>query len=451
MKKAFLSFVVSLLITTAMAQPYKVTADKIVVVIGNQVVLQSDIDNTISDMMRQGIPLPENPECLIIEQAMGMKALVLQAERDSIVVTDEEVETSIENQIRGYIAAYGSVAELERVAGRTVYQIKEDFKQSFRERKMAEQMRNKIVDGVRITPQEVKAYFDKIPTDSLFLYESEVELGQIIIFPKASEDVEEYAKEQLLEIKKQAEAGRDFGVLANMHTEDGGSKERGGMYEVNRTQKDMDPVWLSKAFTLKEGQISMPFKTRFGYHIIKLESRLGDDAVVRHILKVPRITQVEIKSGMSKMDSIRSMLIAGTIDFGSAVAKYSEDEMSKFTGGMLMGRNGGFLTIDELDKSMIPVLSNLKVGEFSQPFEFVDERGKRGVKMIYLKSKTEPHRENMKDDYSRIAARAIEIKKEDALEKWFTERVQKFHIVIDDKYKNCEVLQKWLPQNSVKR
>lgn len=451
MKKVFLSIVVIFLANIAMAQPYSVTADKIVVVIGNQVVLQSDIDNTISDMVRQGIPLPENPDCLVIEQAMGMKALVLQAERDSLVVSDEEVETSIENQIRGYIGAYGSVAELERVAGRTVYQIKEDFKQSFRERKMAELMRNKIVEGVRITPQEVKAYFDKIPTDSLFLYEAEMELGQIIIFPKASDDVEEYAKEQLNEIRKQAEAGRDFGVLANMHTEDGGSKDRGGMYEVNRTQKDMDPVWLSKAFTLKEGQISQPFKTRFGYHIIKLESRLGDDAVVRHILKIPKVTQVEIKSGMEKLDSVRAMLIAGTIDFGSAVNKYSEDEMSKFTGGMLMGRNGGFLTIDELDKSMIPVLSELKVGEFSQPFEYVDERGKRGVRIIYLKSKTEPHRENMKDDYSRIAARAIEIKKEEALEKWFSERVKKFHIEIDEKYRQCDVLQKWLPQGSVKK
>ncbi|HRN79061.1 MAG TPA: peptidylprolyl isomerase [Ferruginibacter sp.] len=451
MKQSFLTLCIILAATMLYAQPYKVVADKIIAVVGNKVILQSDVDNTILDMQRQGVPVPENAECLVLEQSMGMKALVLQAEKDSIPVSEEEVETSIENQIRGFINAYGSKDELERVAGRSVYQIKEDFKESFRERKLAESMRNKIVDGIRITPQEVKAYFDKIPIDSLPLYEAELEIGQIIIFPKASKDVEEYAIEQLSDIRKQAEAGRDFGVLANMHTEDGGSKDRGGMYEINRTQRDLDPVWLSKAFTLKEGQVSQPFKTRFGYHIIKLESRMGDEAVVRHILKIPKVTQVEIKAGMEKMDSVRSMLIAGTIDFGTAVARYSEDDMHKFTAGMLMGRNGSFLTIDELDKSMIPVIATLRPGEFSQPVEYTDERGRRGVRIVYLKSKSEPHVENLKDDYSKIAQRALEIKKDEALDKWFSEKVKTYHIMVDKQYHNCEVLQKWLPHETAKQ
>lgn len=452
MKKNFLLLAILFTGVVTWAQPgYKVTADKIVAVVGDKIILQSDIDNTISDMQRQNIPLPENAECMVLEQAMGMKALVLQGEKDSLVVTDEEIEATIENQIRGFINMYGSISELERVAGRSVYQLKEDFKQSFRERRMAESMRNKIVDNIRITPQEVKAYFDAIPKDSLYMYEAELEIGEIILYPKASKDVEEYTVEQLNDIKKQAESGKDFGVLANLYTEDGGSKDRGGMYEINRTQRDLDPVWLSKAFTLKEGQISHPFKTRFGYHIIKLESRMGDDAVVRHILKIPKVTQVEIKEGLSKMDSIRAMLVAGTIDFGTAVSKYSEDEMSKFTGGMKIGRNGSFLTIDELDKSMIPLLMDLKVGEYSQPTEFTDERGRRAVRIVYLKSKTEPHVENMKDDYSRIAARALEVKKEEALDKWFTEKVKTFHIKLDEQYQNCDVLQKWLPQNTTQR
>lgn len=446
MKKTVLLLTILFASIAAWAQPtYKVVADKVVAVVGDKIVLQSDIDNTISDMERQGMPLPENPECMIMEQAMAMKALMLQAEKDSLFVSDDEIDAMIENQIRGFIAAYGSKEELERVAGRTIYQLKEDFRTNFRERRLAENMRNKIVDNIRITPQEVRAYFESIPPDSLPLYESELEIGQIVIYPKASRDVEEYTIEQLNEIKKQAEAGRDFGVLANMHTEDGGSRDRGGLYEINRTQRDLDRVWLSKAFTLKEGQISMPFKTKFGYHIIKLESRYGDDAVVRHILKIPKVTQVEIREGLQKLDSIRAQLITGNMDFGTAVSKYSEDEMSKFTGGWINGRNGNFVAIDELDKSMIPILTDLKVGEYSQPMEFMDERGRRAVRLIYLKTKTDPHVENLKDDYNRIAQRALEIKKEKAIDDWFENRVKQFYIRVDERYQNCEVLQKWLP------
>ncbi|RYF96601.1 MAG: peptidylprolyl isomerase, partial [Chitinophagaceae bacterium] len=387
--KCILTVVVSVCTLSAFAQPQqKVTVDKIVAVVGNKVILKSDIDNAILDMQRQGMELPPDARCLTLEQSMGLKALVLQAEKDSIPVTDDEIELSIDNQIRGFINAYGSKDELERVAGRSVYQLKEDFKESFRDRKLAESMRNKIVQDIKITPNEVKAYFDKIPVDSLPLYEAELEVGQIVVFPKASREAEEYAIEQLNDVKKQIEAGRDFGALARYYSDDEGSKERGGQYEVNRNQRDMDPVWMSKAFTLKEGQISNPFKTRFGYHIIQLVSRAGDDAVVRHILKIPQVTQVELRNGYDKLDSVRAKLIAGTLDFGTAVNRYSEDEYSKFTGGMMQGREGSFLTIDQMDKSMVPVLRNLKVGEYSQPVEFADERGKKGVRIVYVKTST---------------------------------------------------------------
>lgn len=429
----------------AFAQPKKVMADKIIAIVGNKIVLQSDIDNTLQDMARQGMEVPENGRCLTLEQSMGIKALVLQAEKDSLPVTEEEVEGDIELQIRQFIAAYGSKEELERVAGRSVYQLKEDFKEGFRERKLAAAMRNKIVQDVRITPNEVKQYHSKIPVDSLPLYESEIEVGQIVVYPKASREAEDYVIEQLNGYKQQIEGGtRDFKTIAALYSEDPGSKERGGMYEVNRAQKEMDATWMAKAFTLKEGQISNPFKTKFGYHILMLESRAGNDALVRHILRVPQVTQNELKSGFQKLDSVRSKLIAGTMDFGTAVNRYSDDEASKFTAGMLQGRDGTFLSIDQLDKDMIPVLSDLKPGEFSQPVAFTDERGRKGVRVIYLKTKTEPHRENLTDDYSKIAARALEEKKESVIEKWFSESIQNYFIKVDESYHQCAVMQKWI-------
>ena len=449
MKRSLFVLLASLLSALAWAQPNqpkKVIADKIVAVVGDKVILKSDIDNAIIDMQRQNVEVPANVRCITLEQAMGIKALVLQAEKDSLPITDEEIETDIDNQIRFYIGQYGSKDELERVAGKTVYQLKEDFKDGFRDRKLAQAMRNKIVEDVKITPNEVKVYFDKIPKDSLFLYESELEISQIVMYPKASRDAEEYCIERLKDYKQQIESGkRDFKTLAMMYTEDPGSKETGGLYDVNRNSKELDPTWLSKAFMLKEGQISNPFKTKFGYHIIQLISRAGDDASVRHILLIPQVTSIEMREGYSKLDSIRAKLIAGTMKFGEAVSKYSDDDNSKFNAGQISGKDGStFLTIDQLDKDLVVMLKDLKVGEYSQPKEYVDERGKKGIRIVNLKTRTQPHRENLKDDYNRVAQRALEDKKNEAIDVWFNKKIPSYFIRIDEEYRNCEEMKKWV-------
>jgi peptidyl-prolyl cis-trans isomerase SurA len=176
---------------------------------------------------------------------------------------------------------------------------------------------------------------------------------------------------------------------------------------------------------------------------MQLVSRSGDDAVVRHLLRIPQVTKIEIKESMAKLDTIRSKLIVGTISFGEAVAKYSTDEGSKFTAGMLQGRDGGFLTIDQLDKDMVVMLKDLKVGQYSLPVEYTDETGKKGVRIVYLKTKTEPHRENMKDDYNRISTRALEDKKNDALETWFIKKIPTYFIMVDEEFKTCPEMQRW--------
>jgi peptidyl-prolyl cis-trans isomerase SurA len=428
----------------ATGQPKSLVAEKIIAVVGDKIILKSDIDNSLLDMKRQGIELPPDAYCLTLDQAMAVKALVLQAEKDSLPVSDEEVDADIDNRIRYYINQFGSKEEVEKVAGKTLYQLKEDFKINIRDQRLATAMRNKIVDGIKITPNEVRDYFNTIPVDSLPYYETEVEVGQIIIFPKASRDAEEYCIEQLRDYKRQIESGKkDFASMASLFTEDPGSKERGGQYEINRNQKDLDPIWLSKAFSLKPGQISNPFRSRFGYHIIQLVSRLGDDAIVRHILKVPQVTQIELRTGFERMDTVRAKLIAGTIDFGMAVSKYSDDESSKYSAGRIQPREGNYLTIDQLDKDLVVRLKELAVGSYSKPYEYMDERGRKGIRMIYLISRTEPHRENLRQDYNRIAQRALEQKKENTLERWFDGRIQNYYIMLDPDFGDCPSLKKW--------
>lgn len=444
MKKFYLTALFSFLFVSLFAQK-KVLADKIIATVGDKIVLKSDIENSISDMQRQNIEIPENAKCLILEQALGLKALVLQAEKDSLPVSDEEIDAEIDNRVRSFINQYGSKDIVEQIAGKSIYQLKEDFKQTFRDQKLAQSMRNKIVEDVKITPSEVKVYFESIPKDSLPYYESEVEVGQIMVYPKASRELETYAIDQLKEYKQQVESGaKKFEMLASLYTDDPGSKETGGKYDINRNEKTWDPAFLAKAFSLKEGQVSTVFKTKFGYHIIQMISRAGDDASIRHILKIPQVSSIEVNEARHKLDTVRSKLIAGTIKFGEAVAKYSDDEASKFTGGRVQSRDGGtFLTIDQLDKDMVVRLKDLTIGEYSQPTEYTDERGKKSVRIVQLITRTEPHRENLKDDYNKIAQRALEEKKNETLEKWFYQNIPSYYINVDGEYKGCPEMQKW--------
>jgi peptidyl-prolyl cis-trans isomerase SurA len=449
MKFVFTLVTALVLGTLAVAQnPRKVTADKIVGIVGDKIILKSDVYNDILDRRRRGEEVPENADCSIMEQILTLKALVLQAEKDSIQVGDDEIDALLDNQIRGFINMYGSKEALEEIAGRTVYQIKEDFRTTFKERKLAERMRDKIVEGVRITPQEVSAFFAKKDQNNLPFYESEVVIGEIVVNPKASRDLEKLTIDELTDFKKQVESGQQkFEILAKLYTQDPGSKENGGQYSINRTEKSWDPAFLNNAFRLKEGQVSPVFKSKFGYHIIQMVSRAGDDAIVRHILRIPSITDEEINEATNKLDSVRAKLIAGTITFGEAVAKYSDDENSKFTGGYKQGPNGNtFLELGQLDKDLVEMLAKtgLKPGEYSKPTPYTDERGKKGVRIIYLKTRTTPHRENLKDDYDRLAKDALELKKQKALESWFASKIPSYYIMIDDDFKSCGTLHNWM-------
>lgn len=435
--------------TAASAQPQsaKVVADKIAGIVGDRIILLSDIKNSISDIQRQGGTIPENAECLILEQALISKILMLQAEKDSLPVTDEEVEAELDQKIRYWINQVGSQEAVEEMAGKTIYQIKDDARESVKEQKLAAAMQRKIVDNVRITPNEVKAWYDKIPVDSLPLYESELEIGQIIVYPKASRDIEQYIAGQMSNYKKQIEnKATDFCTLAKQVSEDPGSKDRCGQYEINRTEKSWDPIFMSTAFRLKEGEISSPVKSKFGYHIIQMVERNGDNAKVRHILRIPPVTEDEINLAVTKLDTVRSKIIAGTIGFNAAATKYSDDESAKYSGPFILNRDGSpYITIDLLDKDMVGMISKMKVGEFSQPTPFADEQGKKGVRIVYLKSRSEPHRMNLRDDYSKIAQFALEEKKGKALEKWMKAIVPSYFIMVDPESQSaCSNLQKLL-------
>lgn len=439
MKKIVTIIALFVVIGVQAQQTKKVTADKIIGVVGDRIVLKSDIENQINDAKSKDYELPPDASCYLMQQLIINKMLAIQAEKDSLPVSEEEVEADVENRIRYFIQQYGSKEVIEQITGKTIYQFREEMRDPIRETKLASAMRSKIVENVKITPTEVRAFFNRIPKDSLAFYETELEIGEIVVYPKAGREMEEYAQEELKEFKRQVEAGtKKMEFLAAQYSEDPAAKENAGLYVLNRGDNQWDPTFFNTAMSLKEGQVSRVIKSKFGYHIIQCLSRNGEEVTVRHILKIPRINENDINDAINKLDSVRSKLIAGTIKFGEAVSKYSDDTDSKFTAGMMRGQDGSsIITIDQLDKDMIPVLEKLKPGEFSQPFAFTDLRGKKGVRLVFLVSRTPPHRENMENDYSKIAGRALEEKKEKELQKWFIKNSNTFYVQIEDEYKDC--------------
>ena len=434
--------------TIANAQPQKVVADKVMAVVGDRPILYSDIMNSILDAKRQGQEVPEDAECMLLEQALISKVLMLQAEKDSLPVTDEEVEAELEQRIRYFVGQVGTIEALEEMAGKTVYQIKDDARESVRERKLADAMQKKIVENVKITPSEVRVFFDKIPKDSLPFFESELEIGQIIAWPKPSRDLEKYIIDEMNNYRRQIlNKSASFDQMAKRFSEDPGTKDRGGIFQLNLKDKNVDPVFLSTTFRLKVDSISPPVKSKFGFHIIQLVERNGDDAVVRHILRFVPITNEEIAQAKAKLDTVRSKIISKNVEFSEAALRYSDAEDIKFNGAFFKSGDGStYVTIDQLDKEIIALLRTMKPGDLSKSHEFTEEgSNKKGVRVIYFKSRTEPHRLNMKDDYSRISQSALEQKKQEVLQKWFKKNLPVYHIVVDEDNRSaCPNLEKIL-------
>lgn len=449
MKIVSVVFSLVLLSFSAKAQVKKVLADKIVATVGDKFILRSDIDNAIADYKRQaqgqeGVTIPS--VCQIMEGQLIRKALVLQAEKDSIIVTEDEIQNAIDGRIRSFLQQFGSKEVLEEVAGRSIFQLKEDFKILIKEQKLSEEMQQKIVDKVKITPTEVRAFYNKIPVDSLPLYESEVQVLELVMHPKANRDVEEYVIKQLMDYRRQVEAGiNKFDQLVKLYSEDPSSKENLGQFSLNRNEKNFDPAFMSGSFRLKEGQISAPIKSKFGYHLIQLISRTGDDAVVKHILRIPPIANDEINETVHFLDSVRKDIIANKYSFGEAVNKHSDDEGSKFTGGAISGRDGStYINYDQLpDKDMVVLLKSMKPGDISAPQVYTDDRGRKTVRLVYFRDLTQPHKENLKEDYNRVAARALEVKKARVLESWFNEHITNYYINIDEEYQPCNEIKEW--------
>lgn len=420
-------------------------ADKIIAVVGKKIILQSELDQQYESEKNNNPNITESDKCYLFYTLIAQQILVEQAGRDSVIVSDDDVNSELDQRINGMERAYGSKEKLEEASGKTVYQLKESYKDFFRDKITAERMQAKLMTNVKITPTEVTAFFNKFPKDSLPPIPATAELGQIVISPKINPIVEELTKERLEDIRNQiVKDGKDFGTMASIYSDDPSSKDKGGLIDI--TRKGFDPQFVAAAYRLQPGEISPVIRSKFGYHIIKMEKRMGDKATVRHILLIPEITSIDLNNTIKKLDSVRADLISGKIEFNAAVAKYSNDDQSKMNGGMATDdRGNSTLRIDDLkDPQLANAITNLKVGEFSQPQIFTNPvTGTRACRILMLKMRTDPHILNLTDDYSQIQEKALQSKQNDFLHIWLADHISSYYVKIDPEYQSCPDLKGW--------
>jgi peptidyl-prolyl cis-trans isomerase SurA len=422
-------------------------ANKIIGQVGNKIILQSDL-NELYNQEKQGRPnIGDEDKCSMFYNLLAQQILIEQAGRDSVIVTDEEVDNILDNRIRVMMQQYGSKEAFEEAnGGRTIYQLKEEYRSFFKDKAIADRMQGQIMEKVKVTPQEIEAFYKNLPQDSLPPYPATVEMGQIVIKPTVDPEIDQLAKEKLEGIRKEiVENGKSFASMAGIYSMDG-TKDNGG--EMDITRKEVDPQFASAAYRLQPGEISPVIKSKFGYHIIQMVRRMGDEAKVRHIIIIPEVTNVDLQKGLKKLDSIRADLVSGKLSFAEAVGKYSTDEQSKMTGGMVYDNNTGspVLALDGLDREMAQVVGEMKVGEYSQPQIFVENpnTGSRATRILFMKTRTDPHILNLKDDYAKIQQGALSKKQSEYINKWINERIDTYYIKIDPEYQNCKELKEWV-------
>jgi peptidyl-prolyl cis-trans isomerase SurA len=432
----------------ATVQGQSQNADRIIGIIGrNRIILQSELAIQFQQMKQQDPNLSDSAMCNVLQELIVQKLLIEQAERDSLVVSDEEVDGQLNNRIRYFTQLYGSKEKLEQASGKTIYQMKEENRDVIKEQMLAEKERGEVLQHVKITPAEVNAFYKKIPVDSLPFFPAAVEVGQIVIDPPVSYELDDYARKTLEGIRKEIiEGKKTFEIAAGIYSQDPGSRDNGGRYDGVTRNGSWAPEFVTAAFKLQNGEVSPIVKTKFGYHIIQMIQRRGDEVDIRHILIRPELASGDFKKALDKLDSVRADLVSGKIKFQEAVGRYATDEASKRTGGMITDPQTGssLLDVSKLDPAMVLILDSLGVGAYSQPQIFLNESHERSCRIIYLKTRTSPHKANLTDDYSKIQEVALQQKKMLKLQEWVKQKLPGYYLKIDPEYQNCEVLKGWI-------
>jgi len=425
--------------------------DQVVAVVGGNIILESEVEaQYLQYREQQGITgSSSSVKCTLFENMLYQKLLLNQAELDSVVVSDAQVESEMDRRLRHYISLFGSQEKFEEFYQKSIIEFKDELREQVKELILVENVQQTITTNVNVTPSDVKSFFKKIPQDSLPFINSEVELAQIVKMPPVNSEEKERVKNKLQELRYRVLNGENFATLAILYSEDPGSAKNGGELGLYG-RGDLYPEFEAMAFTLKNDEVSEIVETEAGYHIIQLIERKGEFVNVRHILLRPKVSPMDLAKAKVTLDSIAVLIKDGSYTFEDAVVKFSDDP-SKNNGGLLINPMTGtsLFESDQLDPKVFFVIDKLEAEELSTPVQFQTEENKDAYRIIYLKNRTEPHKANLKDDYDKLQQWALEEKKQEEIQHWIKDKATKTYVKISDNYKECEFVNSW-EINSIK-
>lgn len=419
----------------AVAQP--VIIDRVVAVVGDFHVLQSDVEEQYLQLKMSGQYVPSNIRCLMFNQLIEQKLLMAQAKIDSVEVGPDQVELQMESRLDYFITQFGDEKEMESYFNKSIFDIKDDLREAIREQMITQDVRASITADVSTTPSDVKSFYRSLHEDSIPYINTEVELAQIIAYPSYSEEAVFRVKERLLELRKRVQEGEDFGTLAILYSEGPTASRRGELGFMMRSE--LDKAYADEAWALKQGQVSKIVESSFGYHIIQMVERRGDRANTRHILMRPKADANAKQKAIYKLDSLKTVVEADSITFNMAAKRYSEDARTSVNGGLIVNPQTMAATfeLDQLPTKDYYMIRNMEVGNLSEPYESTDHNQKACYKILMLKARTEPHRANLKQDYLLLQNMALQRKNQEVMREWYKEKKETTYIRVDNSFKNC--------------
>lgn len=423
--------------------------DRIIAVVGNNYILQSDLETQYQQMLAAQEPVNESTRCKLMEELLYQKLLLAQAQKDSLDVSEGQVDQELDRRMKYYIAQFGSEEKFVAFYGKSIDDYKLELKDDVRDLLLEQQMQSKITGDMSVTPNEVKEYFKSIPDDSIPFINAELEVGQILKKPTISVEAKKEAKDKIEAIRQRLLSGSTtFAAMAGLYSMDPGSASKGGVYEhIQRGQ--FVPEWDAWAFKLKPNEISEVFETVYGYFIIQLIERRGDEVDARSLLISPAVDASDMYKAKMALDTTYSRLLADTATFADIAARYSDDDDSKNSGGLIINPYTGStrFQMDELgqmDQTIAFSVDKLKIGEFTKPAPATTSDGKQAYRILYLKNRTLPHKANLVDDYQSIQAAAMARKQKEIIQTWVKKKSADTYVHLADDFKDCTFNNKWI-------
>ena len=434
--------------TDSIVNPTRIKIDGVAAVIGDYVILDSDVDKAYIDLESQGIPTSNIERCSLLGKLMEDKLYAHHAEQDSITVSDAEINDYVSRTIDYFVQQLGSMEKvLEFYKKKDEQSFRSELFDINRVQQLSQRMQSNIVEEIEVTPDEVRTFFDKIPVDQRPVFGAELEIAQIIVEPTPIESEVERTIRQLETMRNDVlENGSSFASKAILYSQDPGSRSRGGRYTLDRKRPVMVKEFRDQAYRLREGEVSQPFQTDFGWHIVTVDKIRGQLIDVRHVLLVPEISAKELKDAKDKLDLIRKRIQDGEFSFADAALDFSDDKDTASNGGVLINPTSGDTRFEltKLDPAIYNHILNLEDNEISPPILDEDRSGNKKYKILMVTNRYDEHQADFAKDYVKIKDLALKEKQLDAIEMWMSEKIDDTFVNVNRSYRNCDFSNKWV-------